>query len=974
VIINEVIPSEDGSATIVVIATDTGGAIGKSSFTLRRQNAAVNPPVIGGIPGEEIQKNSTLHYGPVWFVVDDLGADGVDDTLDLNGDSIMGLSATSDNSSVVLNDESSFTFEQHGLRWSVTVNVNPTLNTSGSAVITITASDNTTPAAFKTSTSFVLTVIVGSNSPPSFTALASPSPSGTYIEHNVTQNNSITYYFKVTDSQTLDKSELLVTATSSNANIVPNSPANLVCSTPDPNTGIGKVTITPLALPAPSPGPPQAATITLAVTDDAYTTRKQFLYVAKNPAFPALSFSRPRGVYDVNVDTPGDLRSDPFLTGAMHQISWKCIETDSNPSNWNWCALDDVFSSLSPNQDLSINLIEEPCDVAEGASYTWCDTSHKPFDCVSCAPSPTPSPTPCTSPSCAPQAGQDFSPIPRALPWDSYLQQRRDVFLQELANHQLPPETGGHTVAKEPRIKIINPNLFGGDTGIRELNGVPFSSDTYPGYTRQALLNAVQTELRTLVKLFPAKLIHIGFFIVDDDWSVNNIGESLWHYLYSQLAKEFDGKKKPLVHFFQEDLAATRASAAPDYIPYIVPSPTPVTTAYSFTPNHCQLPSFSFTCGNWTVNCDPLAICPPDISEYNNGITFQASVPWSSPFSDGAQVTKTLNGTPNDGLEAAFNSYLSEYLEVYRGDLDHAQPTPTASPMPSPPWDAPKWAAGLQSWHDYLSHLDTNAPLDAPAGLTVERASATSNTVRWYGVYRATSYTLQSKSLSPPSSWSNVSGCDPASTSCTDTASTSSRYAYRVQASNGTLLSPWAQVAVFVSEPAYDGYVIVDNGTSTPVPNAAQPGIQAGQGSTSNLSGFVSFDTGILTAGVTVLNAKLRLKQYTSNAGFDALGPCVVDIRKGPYNNNEALEADDFDALETDMDVTPDVQLSGVDSGNWVEAELDADYVTDINTTDRTQFRLWFPQVQGAGEQLVGWHSGESTGNEPHLVVQYAGP
>ena len=83
---------------------------------------------------------------------------------------------------------------------------------------------------------------------------------------------------------------------------------------------------------------------------------------------------------------------------------------------------------------------------------------------------------------------------------------------------------------------------------------------------------------------------------------------------------------------------------------------------------------------------------------------------------------------------------------------------------------------------------------------------------------------------------------------------------------------------------------------------------------------------------------------------------------------------DDFDAMETDMDVTPEVELNGVDSGNWVEAELDADYISDINTTDRTQFSLWFQHVQGAGEQLVGWHSGESTGNEPHLVVQYTGP
>jgi len=557
--------------------------------------------------------------------------------------------------------------------------------------------------------------------------------------------------------------------------------------------------------------------------------------------------------------------------------------------------------------------------------------------------------------------------ILRALPWDPYLQQQRKIFLQALAAHPLPSPSS-NTVANEPRIPIINPNLPGGDTGIRELNGQPFSATNPPltGYTRAALLSAVQKELRTVMGVFPAKLVHIGFFTVEDDGP----GPSLWYYLYSQLTNEFNGTTRPRVHFFQEDLAAARASAAPDYIPYI---PPPNTTAYSFTPNHCQLPSFAFTCGGNIADCDPLSICPPTDSEYNNGITFQANTPWSSPLmpndNNDDKVTKTLNGTPNDGLEAAFNSYLNEYLEVYPPDIDHAQP-PAGTP---PPWDAPKWAAGLQSWKDYFDHLRSITPLDAAAGVTVARESATSNTVSWYGVYRATCYSLQRKSLSPPGNWINVSGCDPASTTCTDTASTGSRYAYQVQASNadGTLLSPWAKVAVFVSEGSYDAYVTASNGTRTPVPNAAQPGIQAGQGSNSDVSGLVSFDTSAFGSGVTAVNGKLRLKQYTTNAGFDALGACIVDIRKGRFNDNAALEAADFDAMETDMDVTPDVELTGVDSGNWVEAELDPDYISDINTMDRTQFRLWFPHAQGAGEQLVGWHSGESTGNEPHLVLQY---
>ena len=975
----------DGEATIVIIATDASGATGRSSFTLRKQSGAVNPPVLAGIPNEQITLGTGFAYGPVWFVIDDLDSIGVDDTLGLNGQPTVVPSGTSDNHDVVLDEGIAFTW-LGGLKWSV--KVTPKVGAiPGTAVITITATDSSDFRALKTSTSFVLDVIdtTSNQAPPSFTA--APSPSGTWIEHNVTQSDTAIYHFKVTDSQT-QKSQLLVTATSSNGNLVPNDFANNLMVTQPDSSGVGTVTIKPvLPLPSPSPGVPQAATITLSVTDPAspdtsYTRREQFLYVAKNPDFSALSFSRPTGVYNLNVDACEDHRSDSFLTGAMHQISWKCVEPSQD--TWNWWALDEVFSNLPDGQDLSINLIEEPGYIADQqhqphATDTWCDTSHIPFDCPvcspSCSPSCTPLPSPSPLPTCPPIDGQGQPGIFRALPWDSYLQQRRNIFLQALANHQLP---NGKTVAQESHITIINPNLFGGDTGIRELNGVPFSPDTFQNYRRENLLAALQTELRTIMNLFPGKLVHIGFFIVEDNQDSNYGNVPLWYWLYSQLTSEFNGTRKPRVNFFQEDLAATRASAAPDYIPYVVPSPTPMQTAYTFTPGHCQLPSFAYPCGGNVLDCGLPDFCSSTLSPYNNGITFQANTSWTSPAmpnpDNDNKVQKTLNSSPNDGLEAAFNNYLSEYLEVYRGDLDHAlQPPPTPSPTP---WDAPKWADGLQSWKEYFDHLRGSTPLDAPAGLTVARQSATNNIVSWYGVYRATSYTLQRKSLYPPGSWSNVSGCDSTSTTCTDTASTGSRYAYRVQASNadGNPPSPWAQVAVFVSEPAYDGYVTVDNGTSTPFSNAAQPGIQAGQGSNSNLSGFVSFDTGILTAGVTVLDAKLRLKQYTSNGGFDVLGPCVVDIRKGPYNNNEALEADDFDALETDMDVTPDVALTGVDTGNWVEAELDADYISDINTTDRTQFRLWFPQVQGAGEQLVGWYSGESTGSEPHLVVQYAGP
>ncbi len=938
----------DGAATIVITATDGGNAAksAASSFTLRKQSAAINPPRIAGIPNEQIQAVAVtgLGYGPVWFVVDDLDANGVDDAIGLNGDSTVTPSGVSDNHAVVQDAGIHFEPPLNGLKWSLTVF--PVLNATGRAVITVTFTDSQLPVHFKTSTSFVLDVISASNTAPSFTP--APGASGTWIEHDVTQSQTIVYNFKVTDSQT-PKSQLLVTATSSNANLVPNDTTHLIVSSIS-STGTGTLTIKPLPLPSPSPGVPQAATITLAVTDDAYTRRKQFLYVAKHPASPALSFSRPTGVYNLDPKAPADQRpNDPFLTGEMHRISWREIDNGGPPATWDWSELNDAVANLPnlPNgQDLSLNLFEEPCDIAESSQLQfapWCDIA-PPAGQLECN-------SPCGS-----------GGVKRAVPWDSYLRTRRNTFLQELARHVIPAT--GNTVANEPLIPIINPNLPGGDSGIRELDGMPFDAANLPGYTRTNLLNAVKDELDHVLLNFPAKLVQIGFFTAEDVLDDQYANESLWHWLYPRLRDRYNGIVRPRVHFFQEDLAAARASAAPDYIPYI---PPPNTTAYSFTPNHCQLPSFAFNCGD-DGDCDPNVTCTPSDSEYNNGIVFQANTPWSGPFADGDKVTKTLNGTPNDGIEAAFNAYLSEYLEVYQGDLDHAKPPLGMAAA----WDAARWAAGLQSWHDYTAYLRTLAPSEAPAGLTVTRDSATSNTVSWYGVYGASTYTLQRKVLSPPGAWTNVTGCDPASTSCTDTASTGSQYAYRVQACNGTHLSPWAQVAVFLSESNNDGYVSASGETYTPVNNVTGPGIQAGQGAGTDLSGFLSFDTSSLGSAATVLNAKLRLKQFSNNNGFDALGPCIADIQKDDFNDRAELEGADFNALETDFDVTEEGELAGVDSGNWVEAELDPLYVGDVNNTDRTQFRLWFEHIDGLSDKSVQWYSSESAGNEPQLIVQYA--
>ena len=222
-------------------------------------------------------------------------------------------------------------------------------------------------------------------------------------------------------------------------------------------------------------------------------------------------------------------------------------------------------------------------------------------------------------------------------------------------------------------------------------------------------------------------------------------------------------------------------------------------------------------------------------------------------------------------------------------------------------------------------HLASPVSLAGPTGLTVVRNGEYNNVVSWHAVFGATFYHLQHRSLYPANIWTDVPGCDPTSTTCTDVTGTTSGYAYRVQASNGRATTDWSNIAIFLSEPDNDGYVIGPpfTGQST-VPNDAQPGIRAGQkpGAVQpgpDLRGFLSFNTSALGSTTIVLSARLRLKQYTNNDAFDLLGPCMVDVQKGAFSNDAALQVGD--TYYTDANTTIDAfEIIGVGADEWFEA------------------------------------------------------
>jgi hypothetical protein len=69
---------------------------------------------------------------------------------------------------------------------------------------------------------------------------------------------------------------------------------------------------------------------------------------------------------------------------------------------------------------------------------------------------------------------------------------------------------------------------------------------------------------------------------------------------------------------------------------------------------------------------------------------------------------------------------------------------------------------------DAQPYLASSVSLAGPTGLTVVRNGEYNNVVSWHAVPGATSYHLQHRSLYPANLWTDVPGCDPTSTTCTD--------------------------------------------------------------------------------------------------------------------------------------------------------------------------------------------------------------
>lgn len=393
--------------------------------------------------------------------------------------------------------------------------------------------------------------------------------------------------------------------------------------------GLRTLVITPVS------GQTGAATITLAVSDGDIIRTAQLLYAVVDPAGAAALFSRPRGVFILDSGNTPTYTTSFGSTIALRDANIRNLPfVDGFTLRAAWTDLESATTPGSYDFFIIENALNK---LPAGQRLSLIIVPGEPAYIAA---------TPGV------ETWVDDTTT-RAKPWDPYLRERRRALLAAMSQHLV----GGVPLGGHPRLDTLDPYLPGGFTGIRDPNSTPLRN--IAGYTRQKFLEAVQDELRALQDSFPGKFVQLGFWPITDHENAAYGGATAWEWLRQQLLAEFDGLTRPRVGFFMENLAAKRNGPASD--PY---SSTPVTGFAS-------------------------ALYASKDTTWNG---FQMLGSWTRPFNDG-HVTNTLNGTPNDAMEAAFNTYRAEYHEIYVGDID------TAAFQPA-----------LQRWHDFYASAATTNP------------------------------------------------------------------------------------------------------------------------------------------------------------------------------------------------------------------------------------------------------------------------
>jgi hypothetical protein len=214
--------------------------------------------------------------------------------------------------------------------------------------------------------------------------------------------------------------------------------------------------------------------------------------------------------------------------------------------------------------------------------------------------------------------------VTQPLPWNPVALDHFRALLRALAAH----EHDGIALSGHPRLAALNANVAGLKSGIRNPDEIDIRD--MPGYTRELMEEAVITHLIDVTEAFPATPVQVGFWTYLDDVG----GIAPWEELRQAILATFDGSTRPRIGFWMENLAASRPVAGG--LPIAGSPGTGFAAALHLSQDQA----------------------------YNG---FQMLGCWSRPFNVD-HIDNNLNGSPEDAMAYAFDTFRCRYFEIYETD------------------------------------------------------------------------------------------------------------------------------------------------------------------------------------------------------------------------------------------------------------------------------------------------------------------
>jgi subtilisin-like proprotein convertase family protein len=191
--------------------------------------------------------------------------------------------------------------------------------------------------------------------------------------------------------------------------------------------------------------------------------------------------------------------------------------------------------------------------------------------------------------------------------------------------------------------------------------------------------------------------------------------------------------------------------------------------------------------------------------------------------------------------------------------------------------------------------------------------------------------------------------------------------------------TPVVGTTTFTSVAAQDGWVRESgefSGVGGALNSTAATFLLGDDAANRQYRAILSFDTSSLPDNATVQSAQLKILQNGASVGknpFTTLGTLWVDIIRGSFAGNPALQLSDFSAASSALKVGA---FGVTPVGGWYSSPLNVTGRGLVNKVGLTQFRLRFnaDDNNNFSANYMRFISGDYTSGKPVLVITYSAP